>query len=565
MYHPIGPPENIALSIQLRLYTPNRNEQPSPGSSDTFRASLTLKKDLSRMQDPLTTYSETHHKLARALAPLAGNQQSYSRQELLRLARRKYPELNKGDIKPQKHCLNPGSPSNCPCSQSPNALFEKIESSDGSTRFRVLSGASHSPAPTPAKSETARLQTDASAFARAPVAPAPRRPEVVSQSVTEKETPTVTQPVSQAEPVKPVTVQAPQAGTPESGGLLPKLKQLKQWLTGDKPVAKQRSRRQSTTVRPAAARPQAPKAQLPPLPPLPALPVIEDYIPEIIPTPVTPAPVFQVLRLPAPGGVQRLMLQPLTLADDKKLHLKLSPLESEVSLELVHLHFRDQVVKELAVVGSEPLEIGFRLIGPHPASCRIQIDGLIEHEWIPLHTSEQSFPVLPEPAHEPVPEPVIEPVIKIKTETASEILIETISEPEPVSEPDLAAVLVQESEALEPMLVEPLNEPVIETPEVEPMAVIATDISEPAVPIAEPAPELDPLAWQSEVPEHYLPLLLHLQTHGSLSEAAMITLLGGGNAGARKARGFAVQVDQWLLPFEIEVEASDEGKTYRKV
>lgn len=75
-------------------------------------------KDRCWMQELLPTYSDTHHKLNRALAHLAGAQKLYSRTELIRLVKRMYPELTKEDLKPQKHCLNYTASANCPCSQT---------------------------------------------------------------------------------------------------------------------------------------------------------------------------------------------------------------------------------------------------------------------------------------------------------------------------------------------------------------------------------------------------------------------------------------------------------------
>ncbi|PKL77922.1 MAG: hypothetical protein CVV27_04305 [Candidatus Melainabacteria bacterium HGW-Melainabacteria-1] len=434
------------------------------------------------MQEPLPTYSETHQKLVRALAHLAGSQQSYSRPELVRLVRRKYPELSKVDIKPQDHCFNHGSSTSCSCSRSEAALFEKLETSEGGYRYRVLA-AEHGPtvnASSRPRLEPAAAAVVGSAFARAPVTPVPHRPGP-QQAVS-------------------VTLQ-------ERPGLLPR---LKRWLFGDKTSDKKASVREAVPTGTVLA--------LPPLPVLPPQPAIKASQPA--------SPVLQVMRLPAPDGVQRLMIQHLSLAADQKQHLKLSPAENGVSLELVHLHFCDTVVRELAVTGSEPLEVGFRLLGQSPGNSQIQIHALNAGEWCLLHTSEQRFPVLPEPLP-----PAQNPLTAVEEAvTAAE---------EAVTVPELAPAPV-------PLVIEPVSVPVVEAP---------------------PSPPIDPMAWLSEIPALYHPLLLHIETHGSLSETAMTGLLGGGNAGARRARAFAVQVDHWhgQLPFEIEVMQTAEGKTYRKV
>lgn len=552
------------------------------------------------MHEPLSAYSESHQKLVRALSSLAGNQQSYSRQELVRLVRRKYPELNKNDIKPQKHCLNYEATSACDCSQTAHALFEKLETPDGSTRYRVLATENNTG---PLARPTSVKPQKASAFARAPVmanrrtepvVETPEPPKDVLKKILEQapETPSALSKPHPAEAPKglrawqklglEISQQIAQGLKQRLFGPKESLESIEQDLKQNFKITLPNHDTHQLTGQPARQTVNKPAAKsgfsLPPLPALPALPTAKSTEPdESDPKPANKPSraILQVLRLPAPDGIQRLMVQHLNLADTKKQHLKLTPLEEGVSFELVHLHFQDKVVKELSVTGSEPIEIGFRLIGAETGSSGLQIHGLNDGVWRLLHTTEQNFPVC------------LEAQPEAKTEVQPETKSETKSEPEskeqPVAQAESPAEQTVESqlnnqadnkpehtsekaETTEPDA-EPLGEatPVKSDAESSSLsAVTAQPEEKPAAVIEKPEP-INPLAWLEPIPEHYQPLLLHLQTHSSLTEAAMISLLGGGNGGARKARGFANQVDQWQLPFEIEIISTDEGKSYRKV
>ncbi len=539
------------------------------------------------MQEPLSAYSESHQKLVRALSALAGNQQSYSRQELVRLVRRKYPELNKNDIKPQKHCLNYEATSACECSQTAQALFEKLETPDGSTRYRVLATESNTgPLSRPAHSKP----QNASAFARAPVM-ATRRPE----PVVEEEPKDVLKKILEQAPETPSALSKPHPAEAPKGlrawqklgleisqqiaqglkqrlfGPKESLESIEQDLKQNFKITLPKDLNQSAgqpVVQSANKLAEKSRFSLPPLPALPALPTTASQEPPQKSENKPKRAILQVLRLPAPDGIQRLMVQHLSLADNKKQHLKLSPLEEGVSFELVHLHFQDKVVKELSVTGSEPIEIGFRLIAAEPGSSGLQIHGLNDGVWRLLHTTEQSFPVCLEAPPEALPETKPDAKSEAQTKAAKP---ETAEQPEAQSKSPAEQPADNQSE--QRLKITDTSEPVAETVQTDAesssISVISVQPQKKPAPFTEPVIEktepVNSLTWLEPIPEHYQPLLLHLQTHSSLTEAAMISLLGGGNGGARKARGFANQVDQWQLPFEIEIVSTDEGKSYRKV
>jgi hypothetical protein len=69
-----------------------------------------------------------------------------------------------------------------------------------------------------------------------------------------------------------------------------------------------------------------------------------------------------------------------------------------------------------------------------------------------------------------------------------------------------------------------------------------------------------------DIPPEFDVILRHIQQHGAITEAAITRMLGGGPNGSRKHRRFAKQIEGWLpqLPFEIQIEQTIEGKTYRK-
>lgn len=72
-------------------------------------------------------------------------------------------------------------------------------------------------------------------------------------------------------------------------------------------------------------------------------------------------------------------------------------------------------------------------------------------------------------------------------------------------------------------------------------------------------------SWQSVVDEPYHVAIRHLETHGALSVRFLENTLGGGAAGARKARRFAMKLDEWqpFLPFRVTVHDTAQGKEYR--
>lgn len=74
-----------------------------------------------------------------------------------------------------------------------------------------------------------------------------------------------------------------------------------------------------------------------------------------------------------------------------------------------------------------------------------------------------------------------------------------------------------------------------------------------------------PGGFSPQIPEEFHPALRHLQKHGSLSENYLVNTLGGNGPGTRKARRFALAIQDWLnvLPFNVKVEKTPEGKEYR--
>lgn len=67
------------------------------------------------------------------------------------------------------------------------------------------------------------------------------------------------------------------------------------------------------------------------------------------------------------------------------------------------------------------------------------------------------------------------------------------------------------------------------------------------------------------IPMEFHVALQHLHKHKSLTEKFLMNSLGADNIAARKARRFANNIQGWatLLPFDITVELTNEGKTYR--
>lgn len=74
-------------------------------------------------------------------------------------------------------------------------------------------------------------------------------------------------------------------------------------------------------------------------------------------------------------------------------------------------------------------------------------------------------------------------------------------------------------------------------------------------------------SFHASIPDAFHTALAHLAKHGSLTEAFLVNSLGGGPAGARMARRFAMDVQSWdaVLPFRITLESSAEGKVYKVI
>jgi hypothetical protein len=72
-------------------------------------------------------------------------------------------------------------------------------------------------------------------------------------------------------------------------------------------------------------------------------------------------------------------------------------------------------------------------------------------------------------------------------------------------------------------------------------------------------------SWESVVDANYHVAIRHLQSHGAMTVRFLENSLGGGAAGARKARKFAIKVDDWrpYLPFRITIHDTPQGKEYR--
>ncbi|MCP4694093.1 MAG: hypothetical protein GY859_39020, partial [Desulfobacterales bacterium] len=72
--------------------------------------------------------------------------------------------------------------------------------------------------------------------------------------------------------------------------------------------------------------------------------------------------------------------------------------------------------------------------------------------------------------------------------------------------------------------------------------------------------------WPDRIPGVFHPILTHIDAHGAITERTLIKKLGGGGKGARMERRFAANLREWLilLPFDLEINPTDEGKEYRK-
>ncbi|MEX2443115.1 MAG: BREX-6 system phosphatase PglZ [Alkalispirochaeta sp.] len=92
-----------------------------------------------------------------------------------------------------------------------------------------------------------------------------------------------------------------------------------------------------------------------------------------------------------------------------------------------------------------------------------------------------------------------------------------------------------------------------------------TGSNEPQAPAPNGAAGQDS-SWQHVVDEAYHVAIRHLESHGAMSIRFLENSLGGGSVGARKARRFAIRLDEWqpFLPFRVTVHDTAEGKEYRK-
>ncbi len=73
--------------------------------------------------------------------------------------------------------------------------------------------------------------------------------------------------------------------------------------------------------------------------------------------------------------------------------------------------------------------------------------------------------------------------------------------------------------------------------------------------------------FSSEIPQEFHTALAHLNKHGSLTETFLVNTLGGDRGASRKARRFALKIEEWLpyLPFDLGIELTSEGIEYRKL
>jgi len=82
-----------------------------------------------------------------------------------------------------------------------------------------------------------------------------------------------------------------------------------------------------------------------------------------------------------------------------------------------------------------------------------------------------------------------------------------------------------------------------------------------AVAVATVAPSVLAMSWLDAVNSDYRPIYKHLQSHGVISEAEVVAMLGGNPRAARK---FARELDGELtkLPFGVRVETTESGKRW---
>ena len=82
---------------------------------------------------------------------------------------------------------------------------------------------------------------------------------------------------------------------------------------------------------------------------------------------------------------------------------------------------------------------------------------------------------------------------------------------------------------------------------------------------AGPATEAGEVTFSALIPSEFHTALKHLAKHGQLTESFLVNSLGR-ESGPRKSRVFANKIGEWMthLPFNVKIENTAEGKTYRK-
>lgn len=72
---------------------------------------------------------------------------------------------------------------------------------------------------------------------------------------------------------------------------------------------------------------------------------------------------------------------------------------------------------------------------------------------------------------------------------------------------------------------------------------------------------------RDHIPEEFETAIMHLFQHGKLSESFLRNTLGGTPAASRKARRFAVEIENWkaYLPFSVTIHQTADGNEYRKI
>jgi hypothetical protein len=71
---------------------------------------------------------------------------------------------------------------------------------------------------------------------------------------------------------------------------------------------------------------------------------------------------------------------------------------------------------------------------------------------------------------------------------------------------------------------------------------------------------------REHIPAEYETAIMHLVNHGKLSEGFLRNSLGNNPAASRKARQFAIRIEEWkcYLPFSVTVHQTTDGNEYRK-